>query len=137
VNDAHERGERSGRRGLAGPALALAFAGAPMLLGGCQTPPPRTSGRPMTGDDVPRCMQESRRLEQLGIEAIDHAQKETTKSRKQEKYDVALDYLHRAVSLYEDEQSSNPGTPEKQRACDLEITRLNEEIHRTHKDRPL
>jgi hypothetical protein len=135
MSSAGERGGRARpmRRGVAGlVGLALLVGGA-----GCQSNPPRTSGRPMSGDDVPRSMQEARRLEQLGIEAIDKGQAETIVERKREKYDIALDYLRQAVALYEDEQATNPGTPEKQRACDMEIQRLTDMIHRTHKDRPL
>ncbi|MCO5169664.1 MAG: hypothetical protein M9894_25275 [Planctomycetes bacterium] len=120
---------------LFGLALACALV-APAA--GCIAQDDRRIGREMAHDDLPRCYQRARFLEERGLEALDEGGAARSKERQRELYDQAIRYFRDAVGLYEDELIRDAQAPaERRRNAELEIERLEGMITRTHKARPL
>jgi hypothetical protein len=115
----------------------LAIFGALVLGPGCASQDDHTVGRPMEGEDTPRCYQRARFLEERGIEAFDKGSETQDLDRRKLKYDEALSYFRQARTLYEEELLSDAtATPERRATCEREIDRLDTLIQRTHRARP-
>lgn len=119
--------------------LGLLLAGALSAgITGCVAQDDRQIGREMAHDDVPRCYQQARFLEERGLEALDEGSATDKKSRRRELYDEAIRYFKDARQLYEEELVSAPDAPpERRRNAEREIERLDGMIARTHKAKPL
>ncbi len=120
---------------LFGLVLAGALAAG---ITGCVAEDDRQIGREMENEDVPRCYQQARFLEERGLEALDEGSAVDKKSRRRELYDDAIRYFRDARQLYEDELIAAPeAPPERRRNAEREIERLDGMIMRTHKAKPL
>lgn len=119
--------------------FGLVLSGALSLgVAACVAEDDRQIGREMTHDDVPRCYQRARFLEERGLEALDEGSAADKPSRRRELYDEAIRYFRDARALYEEELISSPSAPpERRRNAELEIQRLDDMIARTHKAKPL
>jgi hypothetical protein len=105
-----------------------------LLLAGC-------SGQQRAAGDEPRSAQMARTWEERAnreIAAAGHADGDTLKRRH---YDVAIDDLKKARTLYEDElaEGERGGSldPNRKVAIEAELDRLSKALEQTIRDRPL
>lgn len=87
-------------------------------------------------EDRPRCMDEAIRLEDQAHEEIRAGHRRVKKEKKAEHYDRGKDLLRQARDLYAQELLTKGIAPERERNCQLELDRLEDELYRLQLDRP-
>ena len=116
--------------------LLLLFVLGSAALTGCTSTGGNDADARLRHADVPKCREQAKAMEDQAIKEVRKGNRRIDERKRLEHYERAIRQLQDARRLYDEELTSDPGSPDKQHAIQAEVKRLDSRIAELNRTKP-